>query len=271
MNTETLNAWLKQANDAALIGGRILLDYQDKLEHIRSKSCDNDLVTEADVASETAILGLMQKAFPEHAFLAEESVQELNQQINARYVWAIDPLDGTVNYAHGLPFYCVSIGLLDRKQNLPVLGVIYAPALNEIYLTVQGGPVLLNGRPVSVSTADSLARSLLATGFPYQRAIIEDNNFKEFFHFARLAQDVRRPGAAALDLAYVACGRFEGFWENHLHPWDIVAGAALVLSAGGQVSAYDGSPLEALSGQIVASNGLIHKQLLTEMQTVRKS
>lgn len=269
--TSDLTAWLAQAHNAALVGGRILMSYHGKLERVRSKSCDNDLVTEADVASEQAILNLLRPAFPDHAFLAEESANDDSQLGSARYVWAIDPLDGTVNYAHGLPFFCVSIGLIDRQQNLPVLGVIHAPALNETYTAIQGGSALLNGKPVNVSLADTLTRSLLATGFPYQRAVLEDNNYKEFLYFASHAQDIRRPGAAALDLAYVACGRFEGFWEHHLHPWDIVAGAALILSAGGQVSAYDGASLDLLSGQIVASNGHIHTQMLEALKLVRSS
>lgn len=260
-----LSAWLGLARQAALMGGEILLPYQSRLERISSKSCENDLVTEADVASETAILAFLRAQLPEHAFLAEESATSLSGE--ARYVWAIDPLDGTVNYAHGSPFYCVSIGLLD--QGRPVLGVVHAPALNETWLALKGGPATLNGREVRVMDAPRLKDGLLATGFPYQRASLVDNNYKEFLHFANLCQDIRRPGAAALDLAYVACGRFIGFWENHLNPWDLVAGAALIEAAGGRVSAYDGGPLDALSGEIIASNGQVHDEMIREMAIVR--
>ncbi|MEZ0367922.1 MAG: inositol monophosphatase family protein [Candidatus Sericytochromatia bacterium] len=262
----SLDGWLETASQAAAAGGRILNDIQGKLERVRSKSCENDLVTEADERSEETILGLLRQAFPEHGFLAEESGEHA---ADSAYVWAIDPLDGTVNYAHNLPFYCVSIGLLEN--GIPVLGVVHAPALNETYLAVRGQQATLNGRPIQVSSAPLLKQGLLATGFPYQRATLADNNYKEFIHFANLCQDIRRPGAAALDLAYVACGRFEGFWEHHLHPWDVVAGAALITAAGGKVSAYDGGPLDALSGQIVASNGLIHAQMVEALREVRGS
>jgi myo-inositol-1(or 4)-monophosphatase len=262
----SLSDWLRPALAAAESGGRILTSYQGKLENIRSKSCDNDTVTEADLASEAVILEQLKAAFPEHGFLGEETGEHL---ADSPYVWAIDPLDGTINYAHNLPFYCVSIGLLEAGE--PVLGVIHAPALNETYLAVKGSVPTLNGQPMQVSGIDTLARSLLATGFPYDRAQNPDNNYREFMHLANHCHDVRRPGAAALDLAYIACGRFEGFWENHLHAWDMVAGAAMILAAGGKVSAYDGGPFDPMSRAIVASNGLIHNELVSGLQQVRRN
>lgn len=265
MHTESnLGPWLETARQAALAGGQILSELQGRVAYVRAKSNANDLVTEADERSEAAILKLMREALPEHSFLAEESGAYRQE---SDYLWAVDPLDGTTNYAHNLPFYCVSIGLLYQGQ--PLLGVIYAPALHETYCGIVGQQASLNQQPIKVSQTAELSQSLLATGFPTRRASLEDNNFAEFMHFARHAQDIRRPGAAALDLAYVACGRFEGFWENHLSAWDIVAGSAIVQAAGGQISAYDGGPLQALSGQIVASNGLIHTQMLEALKAVR--
>lgn len=258
--------WLELAIETALASGEILLQAQHQLSQIRSKSCDNDLVTEADIASEKQILGRLQAALPEHRFLAEESGEHA---ANSDYVWAIDPLDGTVNYAHQTPFFCVSIGLLHRGR--PVLGVVHAPALRETYTALVGQGAFLNQQPMQVSRAETIRQSLLATGFPYRRAEMVDNNYKEFFHFANLCQDIRRPGAAALDLAYVASGRFEGFWDHNLHPWDVVAGAALVLEAGGRVSDYGGAPFDGLSGRIVASNAFIHDEMLTELKAVRGS
>lgn len=260
-----LSDWLELAIEVALASGDLLARTQDKLAHIRSKSCDNDLVTEADEASERLILSRMTQVLPDHSFLAEESG---GQQRDSDFVWAIDPLDGTVNYAHQLPFYCVSIGLL--YQGRPVLGVIHAPALNETYTALAGGGAFRNRTPIRVSAAAHLKDGLLATGFPYRRAELPDNNYREFLAFSDRAQDLRRPGAAALDLAYVACGRFDGFWEHHLHPWDMVAGAALVSEAGGRVSGYDGEAFDALSGRIVASNGGLHAEMLALLQQTRK-
>lgn len=256
--------WLDLAFRAALSAGELLAHTQGKLAHIRSKSCENDLVTEADVASEKLILSMLQAALPEHGFLAEESSAH---NASADYVWAIDPLDGTVNYAHNLPFYCVSIGLM--HQGVPLLGVIHAPALRETYSAIATEVACLNQVPIQVSLTEKMKQGLLATGFPYERAVIADNNYKEFLYFANHCQDIRRPGAAALDLAYVACGRFDGFWEHNLHAWDMVAGAAIILAAGGRISNYEGGPFDPLSRRIVASNGRIHDEMLAGLQAVR--
>ncbi|MGV3524273.1 MAG: inositol monophosphatase family protein [Candidatus Sericytochromatia bacterium] len=249
----------------AQAGAAELLHYFGQLEAIRSKSTLGDWVTEADEASERAILELLRQEVPDHGVLAEESGRHSQ---DSPYLWVIDPLDGTVNYAHQLPFYCVSVGLLYAGE--PVVGVILAPRLDECFVAAKGLGASLNGRPIRVSEAPNLERSLLATGFPYRKNETPDNNVAEFLHLLTRCQDIRRPGAAALDLAYVACGRFAGFWESHLNAWDVVAGAVLVSEAGGSVSAYSGGPLDPLSGEIVSSNGHVHEALVGAIQTARQ-
>ncbi|MGE3725137.1 MAG: inositol monophosphatase family protein [Candidatus Sericytochromatia bacterium] len=265
MNKEHLGNFLPIAQQAAQLGGSQLLAHRGKLAQIRSKSSSGDLVTEADLASEAAILTHFKTHLPEHAILAEESGK---QETDSDWLWAIDPLDGTLNYAHNLPFFCVSIGLMFQLK--PVLGVIYAPVLDELFWAYQGGGAWLNDQPIQVSQTDSLRQSFLATGFPYRKAELSDNNYAEFCYFADQTQDIRRPGSAALDLAYVACGRFDGFWERHLNAWDICAGAVLVEVAGGVVGNYDGEALDPLSGEIIASNGPIQHLLQQPLATLRE-
>lgn len=248
--------YLDLAVRAAQAGGQILMDYLGNLQNVRTKSATGDLVTEADEASELAILKILRAEVPEHGILAEES--GLSSR-DSDYLWAIDPLDGTLNYAHQVPFFCVSIGLLFQGQ--PVLGVVYAPRLQELFTGLPGHGAFLNQQPIHVSEVQTLKQAFLATGFPYRRAELEDNNYREFMAFANLTQDIRRPGSAALDLSYVACGRFDGFWERHLNSWDVAAGAALVLAAGGQVSAYNGQDLDPYSGEILVSNGHLQKKM----------
>lgn len=261
-----LHTYLELATRAAQAGGQILRKHLGHLQQIRTKSAAGDLVTEADEASEKAILALLQAEVPEHGILAEESGQYSPE---ADYLWAIDPLDGTLNYAHQVPFFCVSIGLLYRLE--PVLGVVYAPRLDELFQGIPGQGAWLNGEPIAVSDVQHLQQAFLATGFPYRKAELpHDNNYPEFMHLADRCQDVRRPGSAALDLCYVACGRFDAFWERHLNPWDVSAGAALVRAAGGTVSAYAG-PLDPHSGEILASNGAVHAQMQAELKQVRQA
>lgn len=264
MQRDTLKDFLPIAQQAARLGGAELLAHRGQLSQIRSKSSSGDLVTEADEASEAAILAHFKAHLPEHAILAEESGK---QETGSDWLWAIDPLDGTLNYAHNLPFFCVSIGLMYQLK--PVLGVIYAPVLGELFWGYTRGGAWLNDAPIAVSQTDSLRQSFLATGFPYRKAELSDNNYAEFCYFADQTQDIRRPGSAALDLAYVACGRFDGFWERHLNAWDICAGAALVEAAGGVVSNYAGAPLDPLSGEIIASNGPLQPLLQRPLAQMR--
>jgi myo-inositol-1(or 4)-monophosphatase len=222
---------------------------------------DIDLVTQADLEAEAAIVSALQAHFPAHAILAEESAGSVHEASTP--TWVIDPLDGTTNFAHGFPVFAVSIALIDSRE--PLVGVVYDPLRDELFSAARGHGAALNGTTIRVSQIDALRRALLATGFPYDRHVAEDNNTDSFRLFIRRSQGVRRAGAAALDLAYVACGRLDGFWELRLHPWDVGAGILLVREAGGVVTDYAGSPGSDLllqGAQIVASNGHIHAEML---------
>jgi myo-inositol-1(or 4)-monophosphatase len=223
------------------------------------------LVTEADKASETSVLQVLRRHLPDHAILAEESGQ-LGQQ-NGEFLWAIDPLDGTTNYAHQYPCVAVSIGLL--IQGKPSVGVVYNPIHQELYRAATGLGATCNRRSIRVSQTDDLSRSLLVTGFAYDRHQTPDNNYAEFCHLTHLTQGVRRDGAAALDLAYIAAGRLDGYWERGLSIWDMAAGIVLVEEAGGQVTAYDRTPFDLASGRILATNGRVHAALSHELLQVK--
>lgn len=245
--------WLQTATEAAEAGAEQLMHYLGQVTQIRTKTASGDLVTEADLASEAAVIKVLSSAFPEHAILAEESGLHAH---SSDYLWVIDPLDGTLNYAHCMPFFCVSIALF--VKGTPEIGVVLAPQLRECFQGIRGQGAWLNQAAIEVSSISTLKQSFLATGFPYHRAETEDNNYQAFSYFADRSQDIRRAGSAALDLAYVACGRYDAYWERHLNPWDVGAGVVLVAAAGGQVSAYDGQAIDLYSGEIVASNGHLH-------------
>lgn len=256
-----LPQWLEIATQAALQGGAVLIKYWGALTEIKEKEIPGDLVTEADKQSEVVILGCLKNAFPDHQILAEES--GLHQK-NSPFLWAVDPLDGTTNYAHQYPMAAVSIGLIVDDE--PVLGVIFNPFSDELFQAAKSWGAKLNHLPIKVSTIGDLNKSLLATGFSYDRRETTDNNYAEFCHFTNLTQGVRRAGAASLDLAYVACGRLDGYWERGLKPWDIAAGTVLVREAGGMVTDYDQSRLKLDSGRILASNSHLHKALGRELK-----
>lgn len=220
-----------------------------------------DLVTEVDKASEALLVGGLQKTFPEHDFLAEEHVYA---DRGASHKWIIDPLDGTTNFAHGFPWFAVSMALEIDGQIC--LGVVYHPMMHELFCAVKGEGAELNGDRLQVSNRAPLQQSLLATGFPYDSATDRENNFVHFINFQMSCRGIRRAGAAALDLAYVAAGRIDGFWESKLKPWDVAAGALLVSEAGGRVSAFDGADYSVYKHRIVASNGRIHDEMLTMLE-----
>jgi len=251
----SLSSWLDIAIFTARQGGEVLKYYWGNLREINEKTSPGDLVTEADKRSEEAIIAILAKNFPEHQILAEESGFHTK---SSDFVWVIDPLDGTTNYTHQYPMVAVSIGLL--YQNQSILGVIYNPITEELFTAAKGLGAHLNGIPIHVSKVATLNKSLLATGFSYDRCIRTDNNYAEFCHLTNLTQGVRRGGAAALDLAYVACGRLDGYWELGIKTWDIAAGAIIVCEAGGQISDYNLGPVDFYSGRILASNG--HLQCL---------
>ena len=243
----------------------VLQDYLGKLENaITEKGRPGDLVTIADKASEQVILEILGRHFPQHSILAEESGKLGNQ--DNEFLWAIDPLDGTTNYAHQYPCFAVSIGLL--INGVPKVGVIYDPFRDELFRAAAGLGATRNRRPIQVSQTAELSKSLLVSGFAYDRRETADNNYAEFCHLTHLTQGVRRDGAAALDLAYVACGRVDGYWERGIAPWDVVAGIILVQEAGGNVTAYDGSPIKIESGRILATNGHLHNSLSQELMQV---
>ncbi|MBD2256225.1 inositol monophosphatase family protein [Pseudanabaena sp. FACHB-2040] len=255
MSPSELQQFLEIATEAALAGGAVLEQFWGKLTQIEEKGRPGDLVTEADKAAEAAILSVLKRHLPaSHAILAEESGQA--GDISSPCLWAIDPLDGTTNYAHQYPFFAVSIGLLIEGK--PSLGVVYNPVHQDLFRAAAGLGATLNRRPIRVSTTAALADSLLVTGFAYDRRETLDNNYAEFCHFTHLTQGVRRGGSASVDLAYIACGRLDGYWERGLSPWDMAAGVVLVEEAGGSVSAYDGTPFDIWSGRILATNGCIH-------------
>ena len=219
---------------------------------------DKDLVTEVDRESERLIVSHLLAAFPTHNIVAEEGEYP---QGDSPYRWVIDPLDGTTNYAHAFPWFCVSIGLENAGEI--VAAVIYNPVHEELFTATSGGGAFLNGRRIRVSSRSPLQNSLLGTGFPYDCASDPANNFDHFIRFQKAARGIRRAGAAALDLAYVAAGRLDGFWALKLKPWDVAAGTLLVREAGGVVSTFDGSPYDMYNHRIVASNGLIHDEMIT--------
>jgi myo-inositol-1(or 4)-monophosphatase len=252
-----LNFAMQMARDA----GRILIDRQGRALQVSNKG-DIDLVTESDLASEKLIIDRIRSYYPRHAILAEESGASDGTSATtgkSEWRWIIDPLDGTTNYAHGYPCYCVSIAL-ERAGRIEI-GVVYDPTRDELFAAERGQGATLNDRRIRVSDVDELNSSMLCTGFPYN--VRERPQFaRHFTAFTMQAQAVRRDGSAAIDLAYVACGRFEGFWEDGLHPWDVAAGLLLIEEAGGLVTDFTGEPASIYKPKVLASNGLIHEAMM---------
>lgn len=262
-----LTEFVVATKHAAIEGAKILEKFWGNLKNIREKSIAGDLVTEADKESEEVIINFLHKHYPTHPVLSEES--GLKEAIDKEYSWVIDPLDGTTNYTHQYPFVCISIGLLHKGK--PVVGVVYNPFQKEMFVAAKGKGATLNDAPIEVSKTKLLRNSLLATGFAYDRRDTQDNNYTEFCYLTQLSQGVRRAGSAALDLAYVAAGRIEGFWERGLNPWDIAAGIVLVEEAGGQVTSYEGSELILDSGRILATNSQIHQELILKLKAASQN
>jgi myo-inositol-1(or 4)-monophosphatase len=254
-----LNFAVQTAHEA----GRVLTEKFGRSLQISHKG-EIDLVTEADLAAEKLIVERIRSYYPRHSILAEEAgeVERVSGPDNS-FKWIVDPLDGTTNFAHGYPFYCVSIAL--EHEGRVVVGVVYDPVRDETFAAELGEGATLNGRRIRVSDVSDLNRALVCTGFPY------DVRGRQAFarHFAAFilnAQSIRRDGAAALDLAYVACGRFEAFYEDGLRPWDVAAGRLLVEEAGGRITHYDDTPFDIYRPPVLASNSLVHAPMLAVLR-----
>jgi myo-inositol-1(or 4)-monophosphatase len=246
----------KIAIQAALNAGEILNKNRGRVKKVDYKGKIN-IVTEIDLISERAILKLIKKNFPDHSILTEESKE---QKTDSDYKWIIDPLDGTTNYAHDFPSYCISIAL--EEEGEVILGVVYNPLLEELFTVEAGKGAFLNKRRIHVSSTRDLSKSFLATGFPYDIRESEITNLDHFANFAVRSLAVRRAGSAALDLCYLAMGKFDGFWELKLSPWDTAAATLLVKEAGGKVTNFEGEKYSIYSKHLLATNGRIHQQMI---------
>ena len=254
--------FLEFASELAAEAGSLLTDYLGR-KLVVSKKGRINLVTEADLKSEELLVSKIFERFPHHSILAEETGARQVGEKASEFRWIVDPLDGTTNFAHGYPFFCVSIALeIDGRLEV---GVVYNPTAGELFTAVADEGARLNGHSIQVSSEVSLGESLVCTGFAYDRDQIL-KNLKLFHEFMLKTRAVRRDGSAALDLCYVAAGRFEGFWELGLNPWDVAAGALIVAEAGGRVSRFDGFPAQLEIPEIVATNGQIHEQMLSIIQ-----
>ena len=240
---------------AACQGANVLKDFYGRLRSVRKKGAI-DLVTDADLNAEAAIIKTISEVFPDHAFLAEES----GRHEGRGGCWIIDPLDGTTNFAHNLPQFCVSIAFALKDEILA--GFVLAPLLDELFVGIKGQGATLNGEPIAVSSTKTLADSLLVTGFPYDHPTIFEELMRRFGDCLKATQGVRRLGSAALDLCYVASGRFDGFWEQHLKPWDTAAGYLVASEAGARTTRFSAAPYSIFENEIVTTNGIVHDELL---------
>ena len=243
---------------AARSAGDHIVRKMNKLPDLKiEQKGPNDFVSEVDRQAEEKVIETLLTSFPNHGILAEESGEIEGSE---DYRWIIDPLDGTTNYAHGYPCFCISIAVEYEGEIL--YGAIYDPMREELFTAEKGGGAHLNEKAITISSTQDLNRSLLCTGFPYDVRDDIDNNIIPFRNFLLKAQAVRRDGSAALDLCYIAAGRFDGFWEQKLHPWDVAAGSLLVTEAGGTMSTFKGEKFSIYANEIVASNGKIHPQMV---------
>jgi len=254
------------AVDAARAAGQLLHREHPRTRQVSFKGTSTNLVTEMDGRAEALVVDALLKQFPDDGILGEEGSARPGRSGRR---WVIDPLDGTTNYTHGLPVYAVGIGL--ERDGLVELGVVYDPTRDEMFVGERGAGAWLNDTRLSVSATPALDVSLLTTGFPYDLRTNPDNNLREYATFAARARAVRRMGSALIDLAYVAAGRFDGFWELTLGPWDVAAGAVLVEEAGGRVSDLHGGPLDINAPRLVASNGRIHDEILAVLKEIRSA
>jgi len=251
---------LEFAIHCALESGKIQTEHFQKTFAIHHKG-DINLVTDVDFACQSKIIERIEKHFPHDDIISEEKANAFD---GTRNRWIIDPLDGTTNYAHGYPFFCTSIAY--EEKGVITLGVIYNPIFQELFCARKGQGAYLNSQSIRVSHVTELKQSLLSTGFPYDLATRKRNNVNHFVRFLYHSQAIRRDGSAALNLSYVACGRFDGFWELSLNPWDMAAGYLMVTEAGGIVTSFNGETFSIYGEEIVASNGLIHESMLNVLK-----
>ncbi|MFH1148598.1 MAG: inositol monophosphatase family protein [Pseudomonadota bacterium] len=258
-----MNKFIDTATELARESGDLLRDIFGQTRQVQYKG-EIDLVTDADLRAEKLIAGGLHKRYPDHAVVSEE---EESYSGTAAYTWFIDPLDGTTNYAHGFPWFCVSIAL--NADDETVLGVVYHPMLNHLFQAEKGGGAHLNGERISVSNTHELGESLLATGFAYSIHEKPEPAVSQFKNFLIKVRGIRRAGSAALDLCYVANGCFAGFWEMNLKPWDTAAGALIVREAGGTVTDFENRSFSPFSRTILATNGRVHKDMIEIIRSTR--
>ena len=257
-----MTQYLPEVEAIAREAGALLMGYFAEHVTIEYKG-DVDLVTEADRGSEQMIVERLRSRWPDHGIVGEEGARS---GPDADYRWYIDPLDGTTNFAHGYPVFCVSIALVRKDEQLET-GVLYDPTRHEMFSAERGRGATLNGKPIHVSQTTRLAESMLGTGFPSHKRH-KNPNIHFYQQITLRSHGVRRAGSAALDLANVACGRYDGFWEFNLNPWDTAAGVLLVHEAGGRVTRFDGSPFRLDSHEVLATNGFIHREVMTTFEEI---
>jgi myo-inositol-1(or 4)-monophosphatase len=244
------------AQDLARRIGDTIFDDRQHEKRIEHKGAV-DLVTQFDKHAQDLIVTDIEKHFPDHSILSEENIKK---DTYGPWKWIIDPLDGTTNFAHGLPIWSISLAL-EYEGNI-IVGVVYDPTRKELFSAHHGGEAFVNDQVIKVSKTNDLDKSLLVTGFPYDIRESADNNLDNFSKFALCSQAVRRLGSAALDLCYTACGRFDGYWEQKLSPWDQAAGSLILKRAGGRITDFKGAPFSIYGDQVLATNGLIHEQMI---------
>ena len=258
----SLTSCHRLAVSAAKAAGRLLTGYHGRKLAVTYKGAVN-IVTEADRKAERLITEIILTRYPGHIIVGEEgsgTAAKFPASTAREPVWFVDPLDGTTNFAHGFPFYCVSIGV--EIEGRIMIGVVYDPVRKELFGAIRGRGAFCNGRRLRVSTTEKLDQGLLVTGFAYNIRTSRRTNLGHFSHFSLRCRGVRRTGSAALDLCYVADGRFDGFWEMNLWPWDTAAGSLIVEEAGGRMSGFDGRPYDLRVPELVASNGRIHEEMI---------
>lgn len=239
---------------------KVILKNCNKIRKISYKKGDFNLVTNVDKEVEALVIKEIVSEYPEHSIIAEES--GIHKK-NKKYEWFIDPIDGTTNFAHNYPCFCVSIAF--SVNGILRFGIVKNPATGELYTAIKGKGAKLNGKPISVSKIKRLKESLLITGFPYDRKTSKTNNFKNFCNLTMVTQGVRRDGSAAMDLCYVAAGKADGYWELKLSPWDVAAGVLILEEAGGKITGFKGNKYNIYDKEIVATNGIIHKELIKRL------